>query len=42
MGAVYCKRSGCPDLGVGTSRLEPLSHLLGPLGEDPSVGYEDV
>src|SRR3712207_8725431 len=29
---VSCTKSGHPDIGVGTSRFEPLSHLLGPPG----------
>jgi hypothetical protein len=41
MGAVYCKRSGCPELGVGTSRFEPLSQQLGPLGRRDMVEVED-
>jgi hypothetical protein len=32
MGAVCYQRFGCPDTGVRTSRFEPLSYLLGPLG----------
>jgi hypothetical protein len=32
MGAVEYSRSGCPDLGVHTSRFEPMSYLLSPQG----------
>jgi hypothetical protein len=37
MGAVCYQRLGCPDLGVCTSRFEPFSPQLGPLGRRGSV-----
>jgi hypothetical protein len=32
MGAVCYQRFGYPELGVRTSRFQPLSYLIGPLG----------
>src|SRR5215208_2886940 len=43
MGAVQYSRSGCPDTDVRTSRFEPLSYLLGPLGRRGLfLAYKDI
>jgi hypothetical protein len=43
MGAVEYSRSGCPDLGVHTSRFKLLSYLLGPWAVDGSfVIYKGI
>jgi hypothetical protein len=43
MGAIDYKRSGCPDLGVGTSRFEPTSGPAGPrVVEVLFIAYQGV
>jgi hypothetical protein len=44
MGAVDCRRSGRPDLGVRTSRSEGACRLVGPLPVVGSLrlGYKDL
>jgi hypothetical protein len=43
MGAVCYQRSGCLDLGVYTSRFEPLCQVQGPPAvESPLLGYNDL
>jgi hypothetical protein len=43
MGAVQYSRSGCPDMDGRTSRFEPLSYVLGPLGRRNSfLGYRVI
>jgi hypothetical protein len=43
MGADDYQRFGCPDQGVCTSRLEPLSYVLSPLAFESSfVGFKGL